>query len=74
MLIEAMARFGAEPRDTVMVGDHARDIEAARAADCPAMLVRTGRDAETARRLAAGVPVFDDLSKAVDAILAGATR
>lgn len=74
MLLEALARFGADAADTPMIGDSLRDLQAAVAAGCRRMLVRTGKGAAT---LASGLPpeiepvaVFDDLAAAVDAYLA----
>ena len=52
------------------VGDSARDLEAARAAGCEPVLVRTGNGARTeALPAAAGVRVFDDLAAFADAHL-----
>ncbi len=74
MLIEALRRFAAEPHQTPMIGDDLRDLEAAHAAGCPRVLVRTGKGAATQ---AAGIPaallpvaVHADLAAAVDALLA----
>jgi D-glycero-D-manno-heptose 1,7-bisphosphate phosphatase len=47
MLLEAMQKFNTAPNDTVLIGDSARDIEAARAADCHRVLVRTGKGRKT---------------------------
>lgn len=73
MLLEALARFGADAARTPMIGDALRDLQAAAAAGCPRMLVRTGKGAETE---AAGLPpdvqpaaCFDDLGAAVDSLL-----
>ncbi|MFC4271471.1 HAD-IIIA family hydrolase [Sneathiella chungangensis] len=75
MLIEAMRKFNARPGETVMIGDSTRDIEAAGAAGCHRILVRTGKGRKT---LAEGlgrhllpVHVADDLDEAADFILAG---
>jgi D-glycero-D-manno-heptose 1,7-bisphosphate phosphatase len=74
MLIEALRRFGARPDETPMIGDDMRDLEAAHAAGCPRVLVRTGKGAAAQ---AAGIPasllpvaVHADLAAAVDALLA----
>jgi D-glycero-D-manno-heptose 1,7-bisphosphate phosphatase len=74
MLIEAMQRFAGQPAGTPMIGDSLTDLEAAHAAGCPRMLVRTGKGTATQ---AAGVPaallpvsVHADLAAAVDALLA----
>lgn len=75
MLREAMEKFYADPARTVVVGDALRDLEAAAAAGCPRVLVRTGKGAATEQ---AGIPsrlqpvaVYDDLARAVDALLSG---
>lgn len=73
MLLEAMARFGAAPGETPMIGDALRDLEAAAAAGCPRILVLTGKGAETARDLpdrVRPVEIHADLAAAVEAILA----
>jgi len=74
MLIEALRQFSAQPGQTPMIGDALSDLEAAHAAGCPRMLVRTGKGVATQ---AAGIPaallpvaVHADLSAAVDALLA----
>jgi D-glycero-D-manno-heptose 1,7-bisphosphate phosphatase len=74
MLQEALAHFGADAARTPMVGDMLRDMEAAHAAGCPRILVRTGKGAHTE---AQGMPpalqpiaVVDDLDAAVTHILA----
>jgi len=73
MLIEALQRFRAQPAQTPMIGDDLRDLEAAHAAGCQRVLVRTGKGAATQ---AAGIPtallpvaVHADLASAVDALL-----
>lgn len=75
MLLEALARFGAAPAETPMIGDALRDLEAAVAAGCPRILVLTGKGMETARELpdrVRPVAIRADLAAAVDAILADA--
>lgn len=53
MLEEALADFKANPKRTPMVGDALRDLEAAAAAGCPRILVKTGKGEKT---LEAGIP------------------
>lgn len=48
MLLEIIERFGARPEQTFMVGDTLRDLEAAHAAGCKPVLVRTGNGQKTA--------------------------
>jgi len=74
MLREALARFRARAAETPMIGDGLADLQAAAAAGCPRVLVRTGKGAATQ---AAGLPpavlpvsVHEDLWAAVAALLA----
>ena len=76
MLREAMARFRIAPSETVMIGDALVDLEAAAAAGCRRILVRSGKGRATQ---AAGLPahvlpvaVHEDLAWAVAALLDGA--
>lgn len=73
MLIDALQKFSANPRQTPMIGDALRDLEAAAAVHCPRILVRTGKGAATQ---AAGLPeqvlpvtIYENLGEAVDALL-----
>lgn len=59
--------------DVPAIGDSPRDIQAANAAGARPILVRTGKGGLTLKQAApalAGVPVYDDLAAAVDALLA----
>jgi D-glycero-D-manno-heptose 1,7-bisphosphate phosphatase len=47
MLREALTAFDANPAETFMVGDMLRDLEAAHAAGCKKILVRSGKGAYT---------------------------
>jgi len=47
MLLEAMKGLGASPDQTIMVGDDLRDLQAAKAAGCDGVLVRTGKGLKT---------------------------
>ena len=64
MLLALMAELGESPENTVFVGDSLRDMEAARAAGCRAVLVRTGNGArdEAAAQDAGVQEVYDDLA------------
>ena len=42
MLLAVLARLGAEPAESVMIGDSAADVGSARAAGCPVVLVSFG--------------------------------
>ena len=75
MLFEAMRKYQVSPKESIFIGDSARDIEAARSADCHRVLVRTGKGQKT---LAEGlsrdlmpVHVANDLDEAADFILEG---
>ena len=65
MLEEILIFFNIDPKQNVVyfVGDSAIDIQAAKAAHCQPILVRTGNGEATIKKLAAteAVPVFDDL-------------
>jgi D-glycero-D-manno-heptose 1,7-bisphosphate phosphatase len=72
MLQEALTQFDATPANTVMIGDAARDLEAAAALGIRRILVRTGKGSATESNLADTlhpVTVYDDLAEAVDALL-----
>jgi D-glycero-D-manno-heptose 1,7-bisphosphate phosphatase len=73
MLREALSRFRADPAETPMVGDSLGDLQAALAAGCKRVLVRTGHGAKTQ---AAGLPselapvaVHADLAAFVEQLL-----
>ena len=51
----------------MLVGDSLRDIEAAHAAHCEAVLVRTGKPTVLSPDMENRVPVFDSLADAVEA-------
>lgn len=48
LLLQALEAFGFAPEATRFVGDASRDVEAALAAGCVPVLVRTGKGAKTA--------------------------
>jgi len=65
MLLAMMREFAADPTETVFVGDSLRDLQAANAAGCKAVLVRTGAGRETEPRARADgltFEAFDDLA------------
>jgi D-glycero-D-manno-heptose 1,7-bisphosphate phosphatase len=75
MLREAMARFRVAPEDAVMIGDALIDLEAAIAAGCRRILVRSGKGRRTQ---GAGLPervlpvaIHDDLAAAATALIEG---
>lgn len=72
MLREARGRFAAAAQHCCFIGDTTRDVEAALAAGCIPVLVRTGngnKDEASARALGVRL-VFDDLAAAADWVLA----
>lgn len=71
LLLEIADRLGTDLSGVPAIGDSLRDIQAAHAVDARPILVRTGKGERT---LAGGeglegVPVYDDLAAAVDALL-----
>lgn len=65
MLLEMMRQLCTTAQDTVYVGDSLRDVQAARAAACRAVLVRTGNGRRAERDAAQQrlrFDVFDDLA------------
>lgn len=66
MLLEILERFGADAAKVTMVGDSLRDLQAAQAAGCKSILVRTGNGEKTLK--AGGLPehtlVLPDLAAA----------
>jgi D-glycero-D-manno-heptose 1,7-bisphosphate phosphatase len=74
LIIEALAALGIDAGDALMIGDSARDVEAAVAVGVRPVLVQSGYgDAEAilakAKRLVPDIAVYDDLAAAVDALL-----
>ena len=66
----AVARSGIAARDSIVVGDDRRDLEAAERAGVAAALVRTGKGRHTEALLGnAAVPAYDDLRELAVAIL-----
>jgi D-glycero-D-manno-heptose 1,7-bisphosphate phosphatase len=74
MLVAAMRALRVAPSDTLFVGDAVRDVEAALAAGCRPVLVRsgTGADAEAAARALGVTWVAEDLAE-VARVLIGDT-
>jgi D-glycero-D-manno-heptose 1,7-bisphosphate phosphatase len=79
MLLEIQERLKASLAGVPMVGDALRDVEAAQAVNGLPVLLRTGKGSRTIDALSAEevrdrlmhVPIFDDLSAFVDALLYG---
>ncbi len=86
LLLEAAAAFGVAPADCLFIGDAVTDAQAAAAAGCAALLVRTGRQGAQLDALLAALPeplsdsspnreqtpIYPDLAAAVSAIVATA--
>lgn len=73
MLMEISKRLKCNLQGVPVVGDSARDIRAARAANAWPLLVRTGKGTKTLSReraICANVPVFNDLSAVADFLIA----
>ncbi len=64
LLLEIFSRFGVKSEQTYMVGDSLRDLEAAHAAGCRPVLVRTGNGQKAFENgsLPAGTLVHDSLA------------
>jgi D-glycero-D-manno-heptose 1,7-bisphosphate phosphatase len=73
MLLDIGQRFNVPLKKVTFIGDSICDINAAYNAEAKAILVRTGKGVKAEKILQAEseitVPVYDDLSAAVDAIL-----
>jgi D-glycero-D-manno-heptose 1,7-bisphosphate phosphatase len=75
LLQQILKDYPVNPSGVVSIGDSLRDLQAAHAVGVSNMLVRTGKGKKTEAQLAQdstfnAVPVFDNLSEAVDALLA----
>jgi D-glycero-D-manno-heptose 1,7-bisphosphate phosphatase len=72
LFLEIAARYGKDLRGVPMVGDSLRDLQVAESLDAWPLLVKTGKGTKTLA--AGGLPknttVFDDLTEAVDQLLA----
>ena len=78
MLLEIGQRFNVSLNKVFFIGDTVGDMKAAYAAQANPLLVRTGKGEKAEIILHAecrvDIPVYDDLSSAVDAILSGSVR
>lgn len=72
LLLDIGVRLQTSLLDVPLVGDNLKDVQAARAVGARPLLVRTGKGAAVEARGEdlVGVPVYDDLAAAVDALLA----
>lgn len=72
LLLQAMAQYGAIPEKTPYVGDQWRDIQAAQAAGCKPILVKTGQGLSTIANQGVAletIPTYDDLAHYVEELL-----
>jgi len=71
LLLQIAEKFHINLTDALMVGDAARDIAAAKAAHCPAVLVKTGKGMRTITKpgFSSDVPVYDNLAAVVAVLL-----
>lgn len=75
MLQDALKKFHAAPVEAVMIGDAARDLEAAAVLGIRRILVRTGKGRTVESNLPSAlqpVTVYDDLAAAAEALIAEA--
>ena len=75
MLQDALKKFHAAPAEAVMIGDAARDLEAAAVLGIRRILVRTGKGRTVESNLPSAlqpVTVYDDLAAAAEALIAEA--
>ena len=66
LLLDAMQALGAHARETCFLGDSQKDLDAAAAAGCTAILVLTGNGGETLKR-SPGALTFDNLASFANA-------
>ena len=69
LLLQIQQQFPTPWNETIFIGDSIRDLQAAKAADCPSILVATGNGRTTLEQHQPKVPYYPDLAAAVDDIL-----
>jgi D-glycero-D-manno-heptose 1,7-bisphosphate phosphatase len=69
MLLRAANDFSLDLASSYLIGDKLVDVEAGLNAGCRPILVRTGYGAAESAKLAADIPVYDDLLTAVRTIV-----
>jgi len=73
LLEQIAAHYHCDLTDVPFIGDSLRDVQAARAMQCHPILVKTGKGEKTLQEATDeldNVPVFENLLKAVEALLA----
>lgn len=74
LIVAAITQSGILPVNTLVIGDAARDLEAAHSAGAPAALVRTGKGRlYESSAVAQGIPVYEDLRALVAALASTGT-
>ncbi|OGT36083.1 MAG: D-glycero-beta-D-manno-heptose-1,7-bisphosphate 7-phosphatase [Gammaproteobacteria bacterium RIFCSPHIGHO2_12_FULL_37_14] len=72
LLYQIQAKYSVELAKTFFIGDSLVDVQAARAAGCQPLLVRTGKGLEVLQKHSELlIPNFADLAEAVDYVLYG---
>ncbi len=71
MLLSAADRYGLNLKESVMIGDKRIDVEAALAAGCRPILVRSGYGSVEQEGLSQNIEVSDDLLSAVRSLVNG---
>lgn len=64
LLLQIAEKFNVDLTKAILVGDAERDIQAAQAVNCPAVLVKTGKGAQTALKSTnlKNIPVYENLA------------
>ena len=71
MIKALMEHFKVPPHKTLVVGDSTRDLEAAKAAGCDSVLVKTGKGVRTLAKAKVAEPIFENLMDVVETLLVG---
>ena len=69
MLRRILSALDVRPGQALFVGDHLKDVEAARSLRVTPVLVRTGKGLEFEKKIPEGVKVFDDLAALVSELI-----
>ena len=65
LLLEIQQTFKVDFADSLMIGDTAKDIEAAITVGCDAVLVKTGKGAQNLDKIPNHISTYDDLAGAI---------
>lgn len=69
MIDDILYRWSLSPREAIMIGDRASDIQAARAAGVQPVGVRSGKPVDTSDTIWQDVVIYDDLGSAVEQLI-----